>query len=309
MRWQQGRKSRNVVDQRRGRASAGRGSPARRGGSKVGGLMTIAIVVAGLIFGFNPMKLLNLTGGGGLGGASSGFGGGGPLAPRGGGLEYDASAKKDDEAGQFVASILGFTEDTWTEIFRQHGAKYEPPKLVMFEGSVRSACGTQSSAAGPFYCPGDKQVYIDTAFFRELQNMGAPGDFAMAYVIGHEVAHHIQNLEGTSMTVQRRQRQVSKIDANRLSVLTELQADCYAGVWAHHTQKRTQFLEEGDLAEGLNAAAQIGDDVLLRKAGHTPHESMYTHGSSKERQQWFTEGLRNGKVENCNTFRQAGVRL
>ena len=304
MRWQQGRRSRNVVDRRGGRT--GRGAPVRRGGgSKMGGLMTIGIVVAGLIFGFNPMKLLNMTGGGG-----GGFpGGGGPLAPSSGGVQYDSSAQRDDEAGQFVAAVLGYTEDTWTEIFKQYGARYQPPKLVMFEGSVRSACGTQSSAAGPFYCPGDSQVYIDTSFFRELQRMGAPGDFAMAYVIGHEVAHHIQNLEGISMSVQRRQRQVSKVEANRLSVLTELQADCYAGVWAHHTQKRTKFLEEGDLAEGLNAAAQIGDDVLLKKAGHTPHESMYTHGSSQQRQQWFTEGLRNGKVENCNTFRQAGVQL
>ena len=301
MRWQQGRRSTNVEDRR---GKRGGGTVARRGGgSKMGGLMTIGIVIAGLIFGFNPMKLINMTGG--LGGISSGGG----LAPSSGGVEYDASARKDDEAGQFVSSVLGYTEDTWREIFRGYGATYQPPKLVMFEGAVRSACGTQSSAAGPFYCPGDKQVYIDTSFFRELQKMGAPGDFAMAYVIGHEVAHHVQNLEGISMKVQRMQRQVSKVDANRLSVLTELHADCYAGVWAHHTQKRTNFLETGDLEEGLNAAAQIGDDVLLRKAGHTPHESMYTHGSSQQRQQWFTEGLRNGKVENCNTFREAGVRL
>ena len=298
MRWQQGRRSRNVVDRR-----GGGGAIARRGGgSKMGGLMTIGIVVAGLIFGFNPMKLISMTGG--LGGTS-----GGGFAPSSGGVEYDASAKTDDQAGQFVSAVLGYTEDTWAEIFRGYGATYQPPKLVMFEGAVRSACGTQSSAAGPFYCPGDKQVYIDTSFFRELQKMGAPGDFAMAYVIGHEVAHHVQNLEGISMKVQRMQRQVSKVDANRLSVLTELQADCYAGVWAHHTQKRTNFLETGDLEEGLNAAAQIGDDVLLRKAGHTPHESMYTHGSSKQRQEWFTEGLRNGRVENCNTFAEAGVRL
>lgn len=303
MRWQQGRKSRNIEDRRGGR---GGGSPARRGGSKVGGLMTIGLVVAGLVFGVNPMKLINMTGG--LGNLTGG-GGGSFGAPSGGGVQYDASSSKDDQAGQFVSSVLGYTEDTWTEIFKTYGAKYQPPTLVMFEGSVRSACGTQSSAAGPFYCPGDKQVYIDTAFFRELQKMGAPGDFAMAYVIGHEVAHHVQNLEGISMKVQGRQRQVSKTDANRLSVLTELQADCYAGVWAHHTQKRSQFLEEGDLEEGLNAAAQIGDDVLLKKAGHTPHESMYTHGSAKQRQQWFTEGLRNGKIENCNTFKQAGVRL
>ncbi|OED36254.1 hypothetical protein AB833_26835 [Chromatiales bacterium (ex Bugula neritina AB1)] len=302
MRWQQGRKSRNIEDRRGGR---GGGTVARRGGSKMGGLMTIGLVIAGLVFGVNPMKLINMTGGlGGLGGGGASIG-----APAGGGVQYDASARKDDQAGQFVASVLGYTEDTWNDIFRSYGAKYQPPTLVMFEGSVRSACGTQSSAAGPFYCPGDKQVYIDTSFFRELQNMGAPGDFAMAYVIGHEVAHHVQNLEGISMKVQGRQRRVSKVEANRLSVLTELQADCYAGVWAHHTQKKTRFLEEGDLEEGLNAAAQIGDDVLLKKAGHTPHESMYTHGSAKQRQQWFTEGLRNGKVENCNTFRQAGVQL
>ncbi len=303
MRWQQGRKSRNIEDRRGGR---GGGTPARRGGSKVGGLMTIGLVIAGLVFGVNPMKLINMTGG--LGGLSSG-GGSSLGVPAGGGVQYDASAQKDDQAGQFVASVLGYTEDTWTDIFRSYGAKYQPTTLVMFERGVSSACGTQSSAAGPFYCPGDKKVYIDTAFFRELQNMGAPGDFAMAYVIGHEVAHHVQNLEGISMKVQSRQRQVSKVDANRLSVLTELQADCYAGVWAHHTQKKTRFLEEGDLEEGLNAAAQIGDDVLLKKAGRTPHESMYTHGSAAQRQQWFTEGLRNGKVENCNTFRQAGVNL
>lgn len=305
MRWQQGRKSRNIEDRRGSRAGGSRGGSApRRGGSKMGGLMTIGIVIAGLVFGFNPMKLISMTGGaGGL------TGGGGLAGPSGGGVQYDASAQKDDEAGQFVSAVLGYTEDTWTQIFKGYGATYQPPTLVMFEGAVRSGCGTQSSAAGPFYCPGDKQVYIDTAFFRELQNMGAAGDFAMAYVIGHEVAHHIQNLEGTSMKVQRRQRQVAKVDANRLSVLTELQADCYAGVWAHHTQKRTQFLEVGDLEEGLNAAAQIGDDVLLRKAGQNPHESMYTHGSAKQRQEWFTNGLRNGQIEKCDTFGQAGVRL
>lgn len=303
MRWQQGRKSRNIED-RRGSAGRGGAAPRRGGGSKLGGLMTIGIVIAGLIFGFNPMKLINIAGGvGGLGG------GGGLTGPSGGGVQYDPTAKKDDQAGQFVASVLGYTEDTWNQIFKGYGATYQPPSLVMFEGAVRSRCGTQSSAAGPFYCPGDKKVYIDTSFFRELQKMGAAGDFAMAYVIGHEVAHHVQNLEGISMKVQRQQRQVSKVDSNRLSVLTELQADCYAGVWAHHTQKRTKFLEVGDLEEGLNAAAQIGDDVLLKKAGQTPHESMYTHGSSKQRQQWFTEGLRNGRIENCNTFRQAGVNL
>jgi len=268
----------------------------------MGLLMTGALVIGGLIFGVNPMQLINMTGG--LGGVSSG---GGSSIPSGGGVQYDASARQDDQAGQFVASVLGYTEDTWTEIFRSYGVQYQPPKLVMFKDAVSSGCGTQSSAAGPFYCPGDKRVYIDTAFFAELQKMGAAGDFAMAYVIGHEVAHHIQNLQDISLKVQSMQRRVSKVEANRLSVLTELQADCYAGVWAHHTQKRTKFLEEGDLEEGLNAAAQIGDDTLMRKAGRTPHESMYTHGSSAQRQQWFTEGLRNGRVENCDTFGREGI--
>lgn len=298
MRWQQGRRSSNIED-RRGR---GRGAPRGKGGSGMGFLMTAVLVIAGLVFGVNPMKLINLTGG--AGGLASGAGG---FSGTGGGVQYDASARLDDQAGQFVSSILGYTEDTWTEIFAGFGARYQAPKLVLFSDAVSSACGTQTSAAGPFYCPGDSQVYIDTDFFNELQKMGAAGDFAMAYVIGHEVAHHIQNLEGTSMKVQSMQRRVSKTESNQLSVLTELQADCYAGVWAHHTQKRTRFLEEGDLEEGLNAAAQIGDDTLLRKAGRTPHESMYTHGSSAQRQQWFTEGLRNGDVQRCNTFRQAGV--
>lgn len=299
MRWQQGRRSRNIEDRR---SSGGTRTGGSRGGSGMGLLMTVGLVIAGLVFGVNPMKLINMTGG--IGGLTSGTG---SLTGSGGGVQYDASTNQEDQAGQFVSSILGYTEDTWTEIFKSYGAQYQPPKLVLFKNAVSSACGTQSSAAGPFYCPGDKQVYIDTAFFGELQKMGAAGDFAMAYVIGHEVAHHIQNLEGTSMAVQRRQRQVSKVQSNQLSVLTELQADCYAGVWAHHTQKRTKFLEEGDLEEGLNAAAQIGDDTLMRKAGRTPHESMYTHGSSAQRQQWFTEGLRNGDVRRCNTFAQAGV--
>jgi len=173
--------------------------------------MTVAMVIAGLIFGVNPMTLLNMAGGvGGLTGGTS------SLTGSGGGVQYDASSNLDDQAGQFVSSVLASTEDTWTEIFANHGARYQAPKLVLFSNAVASGCGTQSSAAGPFYCPGDSQVYIDTDFFNELQKMGAPGDFAMAYVIGHEVAHHIQNLEGTSMKVQRTQRRVSKTESNQL---------------------------------------------------------------------------------------------
>ena len=176
------------------------------------------------------------------------------------------------------------------------------PKLRIFDGGVNSACGYTSSAAGPFYCPGDSKVYIDLNFFRELQRMGAGGDFAQAYVLAHEVGHHVQNLLGVSMAVQRRQRSVSKTDANHLSVLTELQADCYAGVWAHHAHKDNQLLEPGDLEEGMNAAAKIGDDALMSRAGARIRPEAFTHGSSRQRQEWLYRGLNTGDPNQCDTF-------
>lgn len=301
MRWQQGRRSRNIDDRRGGHGGR---APRGTGGRKMGGLMTIGLVVAGLIFGVNPMKLINATGG--LGGLSGGSGGG---FPQSGGVEIDANAKGDDTEGQFASAVLAYTEDTWQQIFSEYNATYKAPRLVLFENAVRSACGTQSSAVGPFYCPGDDQIYIDLSFWRELKKMGAPGEFARAYVIAHEVAHHVQNLMGVSMKVQRQQRQLPKAQANRLSVLVELQADCYAGVWVNRTQKRTKFLEVGDLEEGLNAAAQVGDDVIMRKAGHRPNESLYTHGTAAQRQEWFARGMETGDIRQCDTLARAGVRL
>ena len=174
--------------------------------------------------------------------------------------------------------------------------------LVIFDGGVNSACGFTSSAAGPFYCPGDYQIYIDLSFFRELQKMGAGGDFAQTYVLAHEVGHHIQNLLGVSMAVQKRQRSVGKAEANQLSVRTELQADCYAGVWAHHAHKDNQLLEPGDLEEGMNAAAKIGDDALMRQAGAQVRPEAFTHGSSKQRQEWLYRGLEAGDPQRCDSF-------
>ena len=198
--------------------------------------------------------------------------------------------------------MLAYNEDVWTKLFKEAGQQYQPAKLVIFDGGVNSACGYTSSAAGPFYCPGDYQVYIDLNFFRELQKMGASGDFAQAYVLAHEVGHHVQNLLGVSMAVQKRQRTVSKTEANRLSVLTELQADCYAGVWAHHAHKDNQLLEPGDLEEGMNAAARIGDDALMSRAGAKVRPEAFTHGSSKQRQEWLYVGLKTGDPNQCDTF-------
>ena len=210
--------------------------------------------------------------------------------------------RTNDEASDFIARVLGDTEDTWTKLFAEAGDTYRPPVLVLFENGVSSACGFTSAAVGPFYCPGDDKVYIDLGFFRELQRMGAGGDFAQAYVLAHEVGHHVQNLLGVSMAVQRRQRQLPKAEANRLSVLTELQADCYAGVWAHHAHTDRQLLEPGDLEEGMNAAAKIGDDALMSRAGARVRPEAFTHGSSEQRQQWLYRGLETGDPQACDTF-------
>jgi len=250
MRWRGTRRSQNVED-RRGKGP-GRRLPGGGGsGMQIGGGAGIILLLLGLFFGKDLIG--PLTGGGGNVGLPQ-------LGPQVG--SSSGTIRNDDEAANFIASILGTTEDVWGNLFQQAGERYQPPKLVLFTDGVNSRCGFTSSAAGPFYCPGDSQVYIDLGFFRELQRMGAGGDFAQAYVLAHEVGHHVQNLLGVSMAVQRRQRQLPKVQANRLSVLTELQADCYAGVWAHHAHKQHQLLEPGDLEEGMNAAAKIGDDTF-----------------------------------------------
>ncbi|NND89431.1 MAG: zinc metallopeptidase [Granulosicoccus sp.] len=288
MRWRGGRRSSNVED-RRGMSAGRRGLPGG-GGLKIGGGVGIIVLLVSMFLG------VDLTGFLGSGG-SSGTAGLPQLAPPSAG-----PARTDDEATDFVKAMMAYNEDVWSKLFREANQQYQPPKLIIFDGGVSSACGFTSSAAGPFYCPGDYQVYIDLNFFRELQKMGAGGDFAQAYVLAHEVGHHVQNLLGVSMAVQKRQRSVSKTEANQLSVRTELQADCYAGVWAHHAHKDSQLLEPGDLEEGMNAAARIGDDALMSRAGARVRPEAFTHGSSKQRQEWLYVGLNSGDPTQCDTF-------
>ncbi|MFW2440566.1 MAG: neutral zinc metallopeptidase [Arenicellales bacterium] len=282
MKWRGGRRSSNVEDRR--------GQQPRGKGLKLGGGATIAVIVVGLLLGADPMKMLNM-----LGDIESASSTGQSSQP----------VPKNDEQAQFVSVILADTEDVWTQLFVKGGEGYREPGLVLFTGRVVSACGMQSSATGPFYCPGDYKVYIDLGFYRQLAQMGGAGDFARAYVIGHEVGHHVQNLLGTSAEVQKRQRLSSKAEANALSVQLELQADCYAGVWAYHAEQDRDMLEEGDVEEGLAAAAAIGDDALQKGAGRSVRPESFTHGSSKQRVKWLKRGLRSGRADQCNTFAEA----
>jgi predicted metalloprotease len=285
MRWKKGRRSQNIEDRRgqRPRMGASRGI-------KLGGGMGILLLLVVLIFGGDPIQLLGMLG----------AGGGSPMPGQRSSSPIGAPAS--DEEAQFVSSVLGFTEDTWSELFRRGGQTYQPPKLVLYSGSTTTACGYGSGASGPFYCPGDRKVYIDLDFFRELNRLGAPGDFAQAYVIAHEVAHHVQNLLGTMQKVDRLRRSTGQADANALSVRLELQADCYAGIWTHHAQKAFEILETGDIKEGLGAAGAVGDDRLQRMSGRGVHPESFTHGSSKQRVKWFNTGLETGDIAACNTF-------
>lgn len=295
MRWRQGRRSTNIEDLRgtKGRRRA----PSRRGGGggvKLGGGMGIIVLLIGLFLGVDLTGLMG-SGGGQVGIPQMQS----PSGSRGG---SGTAIRNDDEAANFISAVLADTEDVWNKLFRQAGKQYQEPRLTLFSDGVSSACGYTSSAAGPFYCPGDDNVYIDLSFFRQLQSMGASGDFAQAYVIAHEIGHHVQNQLGVSMAVQRQQRQLPKAQANALSVRTELQADCYAGVWAHHAHKDRQVLELGDLEEGMNAAAKIGDDALMQNAGRRVHPDAFTHGTSEQRQQWLYRGLETGDANACDTF-------
>jgi predicted metalloprotease len=262
-----------------------------------GGLGLVLVVVLALVFGVDPRLLLDT-------------GGQGPLdqpivvgnSPGTGGL----AQSRQDELADFVSVVLADTEDTWKAIFRAGGADYREPRLVLFTDHVNSACGLSKAAMGPFYCPADEKVYIDLSFYDELQNrFSAPGDFAQAYVIAHEIGHHVQNLLGISDQVSRAQRAVGRSESNQLSVMLELQADCYAGVWANHAQRARQILEQGDIEEGLNAAAQIGDDRMQRRSGGFVMPDSFTHGSSEQRARWFRKGLARGDVAACNTFEAA----
>jgi predicted metalloprotease len=209
----------------------------------------------------------------------------------------------DDRMAAFVSTVLADTEDVWKDVFSKGGARYQEPRLVLFRGATPTACGTGQSAMGPFYCPGDKTVYIDLGFYETLRaRLGAPGDFAQAYVVAHEVGHHVQNLLGITQKMEQTRGRVSQVEYNALSVRLELQADCLAGVWAHHAQKARQILESGDVAEAMNAAARIGDDALQRAGGGAVVPESFTHGSSAQRQRWFDAGLRGGEIKGCDTF-------
>ncbi len=260
------------------------------GGRSIGiGTIVIALV-GGWVLGVNPLTILGML-----------SGGGGPVP-----VEQQAPAQRppaDDTMARFVSTVLGDTEDVWGQIFKQSGGTYQQPKLVLFRGATPTACGTGQSAMGPFYCPGDQKVYIDLAFYQTLRDrMGAPGDFAQAYVIAHEVGHHVQNLLGITDKMDQMRQRVSQTEYNALSVRLELQADCLAGVWAHHAQSARQILEKGDVEEAMNAAAKIGDDALQRSGGGAVVPESFTHGTSAQRQRWFNNGLQNGNVKGCDTF-------
>lgn len=252
------------------------------------GLGGIVALIAAYFLGIDPRLIMSLLGGGGA-------------APQGEpAIEAGAPA---DEAGQFVSHVLGDTEETWTAIFTQAGRQYPAPYLVLFSQGINTGCGSATSAAGPFYCPADNKVYIDLVFFRQLEtDFAAQGDFAKAYVIAHEVGHHVQTVLGTSASVRQAQQQGSESDANALQVKMELQADCFAGIWAHHADRARQLVEAGDIDEALGAAAAVGDDTIQKRVqGHVNQES-FTHGSAAQRQQWFRKGYGSGLVQDCNTF-------
>lgn len=290
MRMDNQRESDNLED-RRGRGSGGGGL--RLGGGRLG-IGTIAIaLVASYFLGINPLTVLNMLSGGGL-----------PA------IEQSAPEARrppaDDETARFVSKVLASTEDTWNEAFRANGKQYQEPKLVLFSGMTPTACGTGQSAMGPFYCPGDQKVYIDLVFFRELkERFKAPGEFAQAYVIAHEVGHHVQNLLGIADKVHQTQQRVGKAEANALSVRMELQADCLAGVWGKRTDTMKQVLEPGDLEAALTAASAIGDDRLQQQSQGQIVPESFTHGSSAQRMRWFKRGFESGDMNQCNTFKAA----
>lgn len=291
MKWEGNRESDNVEDVR-GRTGGGLPGGMRLGGGRGIGLGTIVIaLIAGWIFGINPLTLLGVLGGGDPGAVVQQ-----PAGPA-------ERPPADDTMARFVSVVLADTEDVWRAQFQQMGSSYRDPKLVLFRGAVPTACGTGQSAMGPFYCPGDQKVYIDLGFFETMRTrLGAGGDFAQAYVIAHEVGHHVQNLTGISGKVDGMRGRVSEAQQNALSVRLELQADCFAGVWAHHAQKARQVIEQGDVEEAMNAAAQIGDDTLQRKSQGTVVPESFTHGTSAQRVTWFKRGLQTGSLQQCNTF-------
>lgn len=276
MEWQNNRRSSNVEDRRGGGALIG-------GGIGLGGLL---IVLIGWAFGIDPGTMLGFVEGSGISQSQSSTGSG-----------------KDDEAKRFLGAVLASTEDVWQPIFRQYGKSYREPTLVLFEGQVQSACGISSSATGPFYCSADQKLYIDPAFYREMQKMGASGEFAFAYVVAHEVGHHVQNLLGTLGQAHTQMRRSNKATANQISVRIELQADCYAGIWGNKLEKYSKIrIDEKDIRNGLKAAEAVGDDTLMQRAGQRVNPANFTHGSSADRMKWLNTGLQYGEISRCNTF-------
>jgi predicted metalloprotease len=284
MKWEGNRQSDNVED---GRAGGG-GGGFSLGGGKIGlGGVAVALV-AGWIFGINPLTILGLMEGGG-------------------GMTQSAPPTQappaNDRMATFVSTVLASTEDVWRAQFQHMGATYKEPRLTLFRGSYPTACGRGEAAMGPFYCPGDQHVYIDLGFYETMRSkLGAPGDFAQAYVIAHEVGHHVQNLMGITGKVDGMRGRISEAQQNALSVRVELQADCFAGIWAHDGQAARQWLEQGDIEEALNAASQIGDDTLQRKSRGTVQPETFTHGTSAQRVAWFKRGFQSGDVKQCDTF-------
>ena len=286
MRMDDHRNSDNVED-RRGSSMGGGG--VRLGGGRLG-LGTIAIaLVASYFLGVNPLTVINMLAGGGM-----------PA------IEQQAPAAAppvDDPTAQFVSKVLASTEDTWNTAFREMGRQYQEPKLVLFSGLTPTACGTGQSAMGPFYCPGDQKVYIDLSFFREMkEKFRAPGEFAQAYVVAHEVGHHVQHQMGTLDKVNSLRGRISQTQHNALQVRVELQADCFAGVWAHHAENQRKILEQGDIEKAMNTAAKIGDDALQKRSQGYVVPDSFTHGSSAQRVRWFTTGLKTGSIQACDTF-------
>jgi predicted metalloprotease len=286
MRTDRSRRSENIQDLR------GQG-PLRGGGMRFGIVGTLLALVGAWIFGIDPRVVLGL------------MQAGEQLAPAT--QTQVQEGTPTDAAGGFVAAVLGDTEDTWGEIFRSAGAQYPPPKLVLFTERVQSDCGIADSGAGPFYCPADRKVYIDLAFYRELETrFQAPGDFAQAYVLAHEVGHHVQTVLGTSDKVRAAQARAGETERNLLQVMMELQADCYAGIWAHHANRSRQILETGDVEEALGAASAVGDDTIQKRMqGYVVPES-FTHGSAQQRTAWFKRGLDSGTLQACDTFNSRG---
>jgi uncharacterized protein len=289
----EGRRESDNVEDRRGQGGGGGLGGGRGGiGGRHIGIGSIVIAFAASYFlGVNPMTVLGILGGGGSGTPVS--------------QEPAQRPPANDPSAKFVSTVLADTEDVWGKVFSQGGGAYKAPKLVLFRGSTPTACGTGQSAMGPFYCPGDQKVYIDLSFYETMRSkLGAPGDFAQAYVVAHEIGHHLQNQLGISGKVDAMRGRISEREQNSLSVRLELQADCFAGVWSNHSQLA---LDKGDIQEALNAASQIGDDTLQKRSQGYAQPETFTHGSSQQRMKWFSAGLQSGNMKSCDTFNAQGL--